>query len=109
RLQILAQDPSADVHLETAHISRTTIHIPWEDRPCDCRTDEEPREYDPCIYGQPIPELLPGPRGEYIEVVDVDPASACVYDPVDLNDPLLLARDAHAPSIGNPQFHQQMV
>ena len=56
-----------------------------------------------------VPELLPGPVGEYIEVVDVDPASGCVYDPVDLNDPMLLARDGHAPSIGNPQFHQQMV
>ena len=32
-----------------------------------------------------------------------------VYEPVDLNDPQLLAQDGWAPSEGNPQFHQQMV
>jgi hypothetical protein len=31
------------------------------------------------------------------------------YDPVDLDDPRLLAQDGWAPSEGNPQFHQQMV
>ena len=29
---------------------------------------------------------MPGPVGEYLEVVDVDPASNKVYEPVDLND-----------------------
>ncbi len=53
--------------------------------------------------------LMPGPVGEYLEVVDVDPPSACVYDPVDLNNPYLLAQDGLSPSEGNPQFHQQMV
>jgi len=50
-----------------------------------------------------------GPVGEYIEVVDIDPASGCVYAPVDLNDPHLLAQDGLAPSEGEPRFHQQMV
>jgi hypothetical protein len=52
--------------------------------------------------------LEPGPVGEYIEVVDVDPASGVIYLPVDLNDPRLLAQDGHAPSEANPQSHQQM-
>lgn len=42
-------------------------------------------------------------------MVDVDPASDCFYDPVELDAPALLATDGLAPSEGNPQFHQQMV
>jgi hypothetical protein len=53
--------------------------------------------------------LRAGPVGEYVEVVDVDPASRCCYPPVDLNEPNLLAQDGLPPSEGNPQFHQQMV
>jgi hypothetical protein len=58
----------------------------------------------------PVPwECLdPGPVGEYLEVVDCDPASSCFYAPVDLNDPMLLAQDGLEPSEGNPKFHQQM-
>ena len=54
-------------------------------------------------------ELEPGPIGEYIEVIDVDPASGVMYPPVYLNDPQLLAQDGLPPSESNPQFHQQMV
>jgi hypothetical protein len=50
-----------------------------------------------------------GPVGEYVEVVDVDPPSGCLYAPVDLNDPHLLAQDGLAPSESDPRFHQQMV
>ena len=53
--------------------------------------------------------LQRGPIGDYLEVIDVDPASDRVYDPVDLDDPHLLATDGLDPSEGNPQFHQQMV
>ena len=53
--------------------------------------------------------MKPGPVGEYLEVVDVDPASDRFYEPVDLDDPRLLLQDGLAPSEGNPQFHQQMV
>ena len=49
------------------------------------------------------------PAGEYIEVVDFDPASGQFYEPVNLNDPHLLAQDGYAPSVNNPQFHQQFV
>ena len=47
-------------------------------------------------------DLQPGPVGEYLEVVDVDPASDCFYAPVDLNDPHLLAQDGLPPSRGQP-------
>src|SRR4030095_11507949 len=50
-----------------------------------------------------------GPVGEYIEVIDADPASGTFYRPVDLNDQWVLAQEGLAPSETNPQFHQQMV
>src|SRR5260370_25581230 len=54
-------------------------------------------------------EVLAGPVGEYMEVIDVDPASGAFYKPVNLNDPRILAQNGLAPSESNPQFHQQMV
>lgn len=77
-------DPSLATRLETALVSEITYRVPWE-------------------------RLEPGPRGEYVEVVDFDPASDCFYAPVDLDDPAVLAQNGLAPSEGNPQFHQQMV
>ncbi len=35
--------------------------------------------------------------------------ASCFYEPVDLDDPELLAQDGLPPSEGSPQFHQQMV
>lgn len=61
------------------------------------------------LYGIPFEPLEPGPCGEYIEVIDVDPASDCWYEPVDLGDERLASQDGLAPSEGNPQFHQQFV
>jgi hypothetical protein len=52
--------------------------------------------------------LQPGPRGEYLDVIDVDPGSSCFYEPVNLDDYALLARGGLSPSEGSPQFHQQM-
>ena len=83
-LRAYSIDPSLTLQLETAPISEVTFKIPWE-------------------------ELSPGPVGEYLEVIDVDPASGCYYEPVQLDDPKLLAQDGLAPSEGTPQFHQQMV
>jgi hypothetical protein len=57
----------------------------------------------------PWETLAPGPVGEYVEVVDFDPASGCFYAPVDLNHPDVLAQHGLPPSEGSPQFHQQMV
>ena len=89
KLRVYAFDPQASGDLETATINDTTISIAWE----------EPWE-------RPV---SPGPCGEYLEVIDHDPASGLFYEPVDLNDPLLLAQNGLAPSEGRPQFHQQMV
>lgn len=83
RLRVYAVDPSFSVRLETASVNEVTLKIPWE-------------------------ELEKGPVGDYVAVEDVDAAKK-LYEPVDLNDPRLLAQDGWAPSEGNPQFHQQMV
>ncbi|HLM02007.1 MAG TPA: hypothetical protein VK400_13205, partial [Pyrinomonadaceae bacterium] len=50
-----------------------------------------------------------GPVGEYLEVVDYDPASKRFYEPIDLNDKTILAMDGLTPTESNPMFHQQMV
>lgn len=70
--------------LETALVSEIMYKVPWEDLPN-------------------------GPIGEYVEIVDYDPASGCFYAPVDLEHASVLAQNGLAPSEGNPQFHQQMV
>jgi hypothetical protein len=92
RLRGYAFDPSLSVRLDTAIINEITYRIPWEKR--SSQADEG---------------LMPGPVGEYLEVVDYDPASGCFYEPIDLDQPYLLAQDGLPPSEGNPQFHQQMV
>jgi len=84
RLRVLAFDPSLAMRLETATFNEITVEIPWE-------------------------ELPAGPVGEYVEVVDCDPASGVFYHPVELDNPHLIAQDGLAPSESNPQFHQQMV
>lgn len=82
-LRAFSIDPSLATDFETAPISEVTIQVPWE-------------------------KLGPGPSGEYLDVIDVDPGSGCFYSPVDLNDPSLLAQNGLTPSEGTPQFHQQM-
>jgi len=84
RLRVYALDPSIGKRYRTIAVNETTLSVKWE-------------------------TLQPGPVGEYLEVVDIDPASDRVYEPVDLNDPELLAQDGWPPSEGNPKFHQQMV
>ncbi|HLM56492.1 MAG TPA: S8 family serine peptidase, partial [Pyrinomonadaceae bacterium] len=83
RLRAYAVDPSFSTRLDTAAINEVALKVRWE-------------------------PLEPGPRGEYLEVVDTDAADT-TYEPVDLSDPRLIAQDGCAPSEGNPQFHQQMV
>lgn len=61
------------------------------------------------IYRIPYEKVEPGPIGEYIAVIDVDPPSDCWYDPVDLSDEAVASQQGVAPSEGNPQFHQQFV
>jgi hypothetical protein len=90
-LRVFAFDPSAGVELETAGINEVTLQVPWEGE------------------ADGTGELEPGPVGEYLEVIDVDPASGCAYRPVDLNDPSILAQSGLTPAEADPQFHQQMV
>lgn len=78
-------DPSFAVSLATRNVSETVYRIPWD------------------------PKLSPGPCDEYLQVIDIDPASRAAYEPVDLNHKNLLAMQGLAPSEGTPQFHQQMV
>jgi len=85
RLRAYAFDPLASNQLETLEINQVTLPVLWEEN------------------------LQPGPIGEYLEVVDFDPADNCFYDPVNLNDSHVLAADGLSPSESNPQFHQQMV
>ena len=85
RLRGYSVDPSLSVQLDTARANEAVFKIQWE------------------------ASLKPGPVGEYLEVVDYDPASGCFYAPVDLNDPHILAQDGLSPSESDPGFHQQMV
>ena len=85
RLRVFTFDPARSLDLDTAAANVATVAVRWE------------------------AGLQPGPVGEYLEVVDVDPASGCCYAPVDLNHPFLIAQNGLAPSEANPQFHQQMV
>jgi hypothetical protein len=87
--RVYAFDPLVSTSLETAVLNDALIALPWEE------SWEDP--------------LGIGPSGEYLEVIDVDPASGLFYAPLDPNDPLLLAQHGLPPSEGRPQFHQQMV
>lgn len=84
RLRILAFDPSLAQRLETSTFNEIRVAIPWE-------------------------SLEPGPVGDYVEVVDYDPASGVFYHPIDLENSKLIAQDGLSPSESNPQYHQQMV
>ncbi|MBA4853684.1 hypothetical protein [Emticicia sp. BO119] len=85
RLRGYAFDPSLSTRLEMAEVNLVVFKVKWED------------------------SLKKGPIGEYLEVIDIDPASKAFYEPVDLNDEYILALDGLPPSESNPQFHQQMV
>lgn len=85
RLRVYAFDPSLSNSQETAGINVARLEIPWES------------------------DLQPGPVGEYLEIIDVDPQSGAAYAPVDLNHPHLLSQDGLSPTPADPRFHQQMV
>ena len=83
-LRVYAFDPGLASYLRTMDYNLVTVAVPWE-------------------------QLEPGPVGEYLEIVDIDPASRAAYMPVNLDDARLLAVDGAAPDEGDPWFHQQMV
>jgi Subtilase family len=78
-----AVDPSFSTRLDTTGISEIVLKVRWE-------------------------KLAPGPKGEYLEVVDLRPDKQ-IYPAVDLDDPRLLAQSGCPPAEGSPVFHQQMV
>jgi hypothetical protein len=79
-----AFDPGLSQQFETAGINEMVFRVPWE-------------------------SLGPGPVGEYVAVIDYDPASSAFYEPVDLNEGFLVGADGLTPDEGNPKFHQQFV
>jgi hypothetical protein len=79
-----ALDPGFSTRLDTVRVNETVYRIPFE-------------------------SIKPGPTGQYVEVVDFDPASDCWYEPVDLTSDEIASQQGLAPSEGNPQFHQQFV
>lgn len=85
RLRAFSFDPSLSLRLETRVVNERVYPVLWES------------------------DLKAGPIGEYLEVLDFDPASGKWYEPVDLDDKLLLAQDGLPPDASNPKFHQQMV
>lgn len=85
RLIGYAFDPSLSNKIDTVLLNQIVFKVRWDD------------------YS------APGPIGEYLEVIDYDPASKLFYHPVDLDDKHLLATDGILPSESNPCFHQQMV
>jgi hypothetical protein len=83
-LLVYAFDPTLELELNKLSFNEAILQVRWE-------------------------ELEPGPVGDYLEVVDVDPASAACYAPIDLSNPYLLVENGRRPAEANPQFHQQMV
>ncbi|MBP7555385.1 MAG: hypothetical protein KA821_03945 [Chitinophagaceae bacterium] len=92
KLRGYAFDPSLSLQLDTVDINLITYKIPWE-------------ELEP----HPVTPGLCIPSGEYVEIIDYDPASGLFYSPVNLNDTYVLAQDGLEPSVSSPQFHQQML
>ena len=87
KLRVFSFDPATGNRHANRRIREIVISVPWE--------------LDP---GVGI-----GPDGEYIQIVDYDPASGFFYDPIDLNHPEVRHGDGLVASEEDPRFHQQMV
>jgi hypothetical protein len=109
RLRGYAFDPSLSTQVDTALVNEVVFRVPWEDDGKKTLETWHRQGTDTEPGNDSEPGLYPGPVGEYLEVIDYDPASDCFYEPVNLNSPLVLAQDGLPPSEGSPQFHQQMV
>lgn len=78
-----ALDPGFSTRLDTVGINEALYRIRYEE------------------------DLKPGPVGEYLEVLDFDPATGCWYEPVGLSMERVASQQGLRPSEGDPQFHQQ--
>ncbi len=92
KLRGYATDPSRSTTLSMMQVNKLVYQVAWEE-----------------LEKRPGDAVASYPIGKYLEIVDYDPASGRFYEPVDLDAPHLLAQEGHAPSVSNPQFHQQMV
>lgn len=92
KLRVFSQDPILATRLESAVINEIEVVVEWE---VDHATGKS--------------KVLPGPIGEYLEVIDHDAPSQEFIHPVDLNRQEILGENGLDPSVGDPQFHQQMV
>ena len=83
RLRVFAFDPLMNTELSTFNINQATIELPWE-------------------------KIHAGPVDDYLEVIDIDPASGAAYKPVNLDHPALLTDAGLDRLESDPQFHQLM-
>jgi hypothetical protein len=74
KLRGYAFDPSLSLQTDTVEFNHITYKVDWED--LLARDKKSNSTY---------------PSGEYIEIIDYDPASGLFYPPLDLNDQYLLA------------------
>jgi hypothetical protein len=98
KLRIFAFDPHIGKQLRFSRVNEIAVLIP--------HSMEAPK-VPPRPGEAPTGGVGLGPVGEYLEVVDYDPASGLVYSPVNLD--AHVASQGLAPMESNPQFHQQMV
>ena len=103
-----AVDPSLAVSLSTLPIHELRYEVDWEELTPRSSLSPAPRTRRRGSLRSPE-ETGSYPQGEYLEIIDYDPATGVFYEPVNLDDPHLLAQGGHKPDVGNPQFHQQMV
>jgi hypothetical protein len=80
RLKVFAFDPM----LGRSPLHRITLNVPYE-------------------------PLKPGPKGSRIQIIDFDGVCRTYYEPVNLDEDLLLLQDGLDPTESDPRFHQQMV
>jgi hypothetical protein len=120
KLRGYAFDPSLSLALDTLQVNNLTYRIDWEDlRPYPGLDEEDEQPKSSGSSKGKTKQVKPEgsedrhkrtvPKGDYIEIIDYDPASEAYYPPVDLNDLYILAQDGLDPSVSDPQFHQQMV
>ena len=87
KLRVFSFDPATGNRHANRRIREIVITVPWE--------------LDP--------DVGVGPDGEYIQIVDYDPASGFFYDPIDLNHSQVRYSHGLPASEEDPKFHQQMV